>query len=86
MAPVARRRGIGRLLVERVIALAAERGDKKVVMNSGPRMYGAHQLYYSMGFTRLAERETRTVPGHNRPLFAFGYDVTGNEEGDGTRL
>jgi GNAT superfamily N-acetyltransferase len=81
VAPAARRRGIGRLLVEHVIALAAERGDRRVVMNSGPQMTGAHQLYYSMGFTRLTERETRTVDGHTRPLLAFGYEV-----GDGTGL
>jgi GNAT superfamily N-acetyltransferase len=81
VAPSARRRGIGRLLVEHVIALAAERGATRVVMNSGPQMTGAHQLYYAMGFTRLTERETRTVEGHTRPLLAFGYEV-----GDGTRF
>lgn len=81
VAPAARRRGIGRLLVEHVIALAAERGATRVVMNSGPQMTGAHQLYYAMGFTRLTERETRTVEGHARPLLAFGYEVA-----DGTRF
>jgi ribosomal protein S18 acetylase RimI-like enzyme len=81
VAPSARRRGIGRLLVEHVIALAAERGATRVVMNSGPHMTGAHQLYYSMGFTRLTERETRIVDGYTRPLLAFGYEV-----GDGTGL
>jgi GNAT superfamily N-acetyltransferase len=81
VAPPARRRGIGRLLVEHVIALAAERGATRVVMNSGPWMTGAHQLYYAMGFTRLTERETRTVEGHTRPLLAFGYEL-----GDGTRF
>ena len=75
VAPAARRRGIGRLLVEHVIALAAERGAARVVMNSGPQMTGAHQLYYAMGFARLTERETRTVDGHTRPLLAFGYEV-----------
>jgi ribosomal protein S18 acetylase RimI-like enzyme len=75
VAPAARRRGIGRLLVEHVIALAAERGATRVVMNSGPQMTGAHQLYYAMGFARLTERETRTVEGHARPLLAFGYEV-----------
>jgi GNAT superfamily N-acetyltransferase len=74
--PTARRRGIGWLLVEHVIALAAERGDRRVVMNSGPEMTGAHQLYYAMGFTRLMERETRTVDGDDRPLLAFGYEVS----------
>jgi ribosomal protein S18 acetylase RimI-like enzyme len=81
VAPAARRRGIGRLLVEHVIALAAERGATRVVLNSGPQMTGAHQLYYAMGFTRLAERETRTVEGHTQPLLAFGYEV-----GDGAGL
>lgn len=79
--PAARRRGIGRLLVEHVVALAAERGAKRVVMNSGPDMTGAHRLYYAMGFTRLTERETRIVDGHTQPLLAFGFEVT-----DGTRL
>jgi GNAT superfamily N-acetyltransferase len=75
VTPSARRRGIGRLLVEHIISLAAERGATRVVMNSGPDMIGAHQLYYSMGFTRLTERETRTVDGHSQPLLAFGYEV-----------
>jgi len=81
VAPSARRRGIGRLLVEHMIALAAERGATRVVMNSGPDMTGAHRLYYAMGFTRLTDRETRIVDGHTRPLLAFGYEV-----GDGSRL
>ena len=81
MAPSARRRGIGRLLVEHMIALAAERGAHRVVMNSAPDMTGAHQLYYAMGFTGLTERETRTVEGHSGPLLAFGYEV-----GDGAGL
>jgi GNAT superfamily N-acetyltransferase len=75
VAPSARRRGIGRLLVEHIIALAAERGATRVVMNSGPQMTAAHQLYYSMGFTRLTQRETRTVEGYTQPLLAFGYEM-----------
>jgi ribosomal protein S18 acetylase RimI-like enzyme len=76
VAPAARQRGIGRLLVEHVIVLAAQRGASRVVMNSGAQKTGAHQLYYSTGFTRLTERETRTVEGHTRPLLAFGYEVS----------
>jgi ribosomal protein S18 acetylase RimI-like enzyme len=75
VAPSARRRGIGRLLTEHVIALAAERGATRVVMNSGPNMTGAHQLYYSMGFTRLPQRETRIVDGYTQPLLAFSREV-----------
>jgi hypothetical protein len=39
-------------------------------------MTGAHRLYYAMGFTRLTERETRTVDGHDRPLLAFGCELS----------
>jgi len=55
-------------------------------MNSGAQMTGAHQLYYSMRFSRLPERETLTVPGQTQPLFAFGYDLAGREAADGARL
>jgi ribosomal protein S18 acetylase RimI-like enzyme len=77
--PAARRRGIGRILVEHVIALAAERGLTRVVLNSGPQMIGAHRLYYAMGFTRLRDRETLIVEGHTEPLLTFGLEL-----GDGT--
>jgi hypothetical protein len=68
-------------VVEHVIALAAERGLTRVVLNSGPQMTTAHRLYSAMGFTRLRDRETRIVDGHTEPLLAFGFEV-----GDGTRL
>lgn len=74
VAPSARRRGVGRLLVEHVIAVASLRGASAVVMNSGPHMTGAHALYYQLGFSRLPDREDRLVDGH--PLFAFGLDLS----------
>ena len=74
VSPTARRRGIGALLTEHVILLARQRGLDRVVMNSGPQMTGAHALYHRLGFVRLPERETRTVPGGT--LLAFGYDTT----------
>jgi len=73
VSPAARRRGVGRLLVEHVITLARERDAIRVVMNSGPQMTGAHRLYEQLGFTRLPERETRLIDG--RPLYAFGLDL-----------
>lgn len=73
VSPTARRRGIGALLTNHVIALARQRGAKRVVMNSGPQMLGAHRLYEQLGFGRLPERETFLVNGH--ALFAFGLDV-----------
>lgn len=71
--PAARRRGIGVLLTEHVVALARQRGLDRVVMNSGPQMLGAHALYHRLGFVRLTERETRVVAGGT--LLAFGLDT-----------
>lgn len=72
--PAARRRGIGALLTEHVIALARQRQLDRVVMNSGPQMTGAHALYLRLGFVRLTERETRVV--HGGTLLAFGYETS----------
>jgi GNAT superfamily N-acetyltransferase len=74
VAPAARRRGIGALLTDHVIDLARQRGLGRVVMNSGPQMVGAHALYHRLGFVRLTDRETRTIPGAGT-LLAFGRDT-----------
>lgn len=82
--PSARGRGIGTLLTRFVVDLARARGLARVVMNSGPRMTGAHRLYEGLGFVRQPERETRVVDGGT--LLAFALDVTsadGGAAGDG---
>lgn len=71
--PSARGRGVGTLLTRFVVDLARARGLRRVVMNSGPRMTGAHRLYEGLGFVRLPHRETRVVDGGT--LLAFGLDV-----------
>lgn len=71
--PGARGRGVGRLLTQHVVDLARRRGLRRVVMNSGPQMLGAHALYASLGFRRLTEREVRLPDG--RPLLTFGLDL-----------
>jgi ribosomal protein S18 acetylase RimI-like enzyme len=73
VAPGARRRGTGRLLVEHVVMLARARGLGRVVMNSGALMTGAHRLYERLGFRRLPEREGRVADG--TPLYTFGLDL-----------
>lgn len=77
VAPAARGRGVGEALTRHVIALAAERGAERVVMNSGPEMIGAHALYAKLGFRRLREREHRVEvePGVFLELLAFGRDI-----------
>lgn len=77
VAPEARGRGIGAALTRHVLALGRERGVRRVVMNSGSDMVGAHRLYAALGFVRLTEREgpIEVEPGHFINLFAFGYDL-----------
>lgn len=77
VAPEARGRGVGEALTRHVIALARRRGARRVVMNSGPEMLGAHALYLKLGFSRLTEREhpIEVEPGRFLDLRAFGLDL-----------
>lgn len=77
VAPAARGRGVGDALTRHVIALARERGSRRVVMNSGTQMLGAHALYAKIGFRRLTEREgpVEVAPGRTIDLLAFGFDL-----------
>ena len=70
--PMARGRGVGRLLTRFVLAEARRRGETRVVMNSGTDMVVAHRLYESMGFTRMPEREN---PPGIEPTRAYGLDL-----------
>lgn len=75
--PPARGRGIGEALTRLVVELARLRGLRRVVMNSGEQMTGAHRLYERLGFTRLPEREHELVvdDGRRIRLLAFTIDV-----------
>ncbi|MFF0910815.1 GNAT family N-acetyltransferase [Microbacterium enclense] len=77
VAPAARGRGVGAALTRHVIALARERGARRVVMNSGQEMLGAHALYLKLGFRRLTEREhpVEVEPGRFLDLRAFALDL-----------
>jgi ribosomal protein S18 acetylase RimI-like enzyme len=77
VASTARRRGVGERLVEHVLGLARERGIRRVVLNTGPDMVGAHRLYERLGFERLPEREyTFTRPdGSSFLMMAYGRDA-----------
>jgi ribosomal protein S18 acetylase RimI-like enzyme len=75
----ARGRGVGELLVRHVMALAAGRGIRRVVLNTGPEMQSAQRLYERLGFARLAEREHRFVrpDGSSFLMMAYGRDIRG---------
>jgi len=77
VAPSARGRGVGEALTRHVLDLARARGARRVVMNSGPEMLGAHALYLKLGFRRLTEREhpVEVEPGRFLDLRAFGFDL-----------
>ena len=58
--PAARRRGIGRLLVQRCIAEAKRAGKKVLTLNTTHRMLPAQAMYEAMGFRRGPDR---ALPG-----------------------
>jgi ribosomal protein S18 acetylase RimI-like enzyme len=56
--PRSRGRGVARQLVEACIALARERGKRRLTLETGRVMVAAQELYRSMGFTLVRERDT----------------------------
>ena len=50
--PEARRRGVGRALVEEVISRARRAGKRTLGLRTGPQMAPARRLYESLGFVR----------------------------------
>jgi ribosomal-protein-alanine N-acetyltransferase len=56
VAPAHRRRGVGRALVERVLALLAGRGARAVFLEVRESNAVARRLYQSLGFAEVARR------------------------------
>ena len=77
VAAAARGRGVGEALVRHVLALAASRGIRRVVLNTGPEMRSAQRLYERLGFARLPEREYRfeRPDGTSFLMMAYGREV-----------
>ncbi len=57
VAPSARRRGLGRALVQSVVALAAARQCGQLVLSTQESMHAAHAIYEGAGFERTPERD-----------------------------
>jgi ribosomal protein S18 acetylase RimI-like enzyme len=58
VSPEQRGRGVARRLVTACIALARERGKRRLTLETSPLMIAAQQLYATMGFTSTGERHT----------------------------
>lgn len=68
VAPEAAGRGIARVLVEHIEALARGRGASRIAIHSGPQMHGAHRMYEHLGYLRRPEREDLVVDSGQRLL------------------
>lgn len=71
VAPSARGHGYGRQMVFHAFRLAAYYGYEGVEIHSEPKMTFAHRLYYSCGFKRRPDWETKVVDGGERLLFFY---------------
>jgi ribosomal protein S18 acetylase RimI-like enzyme len=61
--PAFRGHGLGRSLVEHVLAAAAEMGYRRICLDTMPTMCGAITLYRSFGFTDIEPYCHNPVPG-----------------------
>jgi ribosomal protein S18 acetylase RimI-like enzyme len=64
VAARARRRGVGRALVEAAIERACAYGAEGVALWSRPYQTAAHALYGSLGWRRVQERDDEDRDGH----------------------
>lgn len=62
LVPSARGRGLGRLLIDRAIAIAAERRVRSMMLAMDEENMPAQRLYRAAGFRRLARRSALVCP------------------------
>jgi ribosomal protein S18 acetylase RimI-like enzyme len=74
VAPGARRRGIGRALMEATMAVARARGKRVLTLNTGERMQAAVAMYEAMGFVR--EPDVTLPSGLRLQSYRFRLDET----------
>ncbi len=69
--PDARGRGVGRLLLDRLVRAAREAGYQRVLLDSSRFMTSAHELYRSVGFTDIEPYEGSEIPVELRHYWLF---------------
>lgn len=76
VAPEARGRGIGVLLMDHCAAVARERGLRRLVLHTGEQMIAAQRLYERLGFVRIPDRAfTIQVSDGPRRIYAYGLEL-----------
>ena len=78
VAPSAQGLGVGRALVEFLLARYRERGYRGVVLSTLAEMSAAHRVYERLGFRRTPELDWSPLPGVS--LIAFRLDLATPED------
>ncbi|MFL5796724.1 MAG: GNAT family N-acetyltransferase [Actinomycetota bacterium] len=78
VAPEARGRGVGRMLMEACLAEARRAGKAYLTLNTTERMRAARAMYRSMGFTRMED----TVFPDGFVLLGYRIELDGATPGD----
>lgn len=71
VAPAARKRGVGRALVQYCVQRASSDGLDEILICSMPQMRTAHRLYQSIGFSRHPEFDWSPINGLTLWVFAM---------------
>jgi ribosomal protein S18 acetylase RimI-like enzyme len=70
----ARRQGVGRALLEHCHEVARARGNRAMVLWSGPHQTAGHRLYESLGYERALDRDSDGEDGRSRLVFVRSLD------------
>ncbi len=86
VSPLERGRGIGRELTQAAMAMAVDRGAKRVVLSTMESMRVAHRLYERMGFQRRPELDWIVVDNEDGTVSKINLSEGPEGVQEGVRL